>query len=95
MNTDTGEFVEDSKAEKWMQRLDIGEVVKLKGEECEVVAIEDREVRLKLMNSEDRRQHRYNQAPRNRNERRKELADEKRARRRKKRVELERKRVES
>ncbi len=54
MDTDAGRFVEDEKAETWMQRLDIGEVVKIKGEELEVVKIEGRLVVLKLLNSEER-----------------------------------------
>jgi hypothetical protein len=43
MNTDTGQFVDSSKAKVWMKRFHLGEVVKLKDEECEVLEIhEDR-----------------------------------------------------
>jgi len=54
MNTDTGEFVGPDRAEAWMERLGIGEIVKIKGEELEVIRIEGREVTLKLRSWEDR-----------------------------------------
>ncbi len=54
MNTDTGQFVEEDRAEQWMQRLTIGEIIKIKGEELEVVKIEGRECTLKLLSAAER-----------------------------------------
>ena len=54
MDTRSGEFVEDERAESWMQRIDIGEVVKIKGAELEVVGIAGREIRLCLLSASDR-----------------------------------------
>lgn len=54
MDTNAGEFVEEKRAEAWMQRIEIGEVVKIKGEELEVVRIEKREITLKLLGQIER-----------------------------------------
>ncbi len=54
MDSNAGEFVGPDRAEAWMERLDVGEIVKIKGEELEVVKIEGREVTLKLRSWEDR-----------------------------------------
>ena len=62
MDTNAGRFVEEENAEKWMKRLAVGEVVKIKNEELIVVAIgpdaerglSDREVILALKSEEDR-----------------------------------------
>ena len=54
MDTRSGEFVEDERAESWMQRIGIGEVVKIKGEELEVVGISGREITLRLLSANDR-----------------------------------------
>jgi hypothetical protein len=37
-----------------MQRIGVGEVIKIKGEECEVVKIGRREITLKLLSTTDR-----------------------------------------
>ncbi len=54
MDTNAGRFVEEADAEKWMQRLAVGEIVKIKGEELVVLAIDDRRVVLQLQSAEDR-----------------------------------------
>lgn len=54
MDTNTGRFVEEESAEKWMQRIAVGEVIKIKDEECEVVSFGNRTVTLKLLSHEDR-----------------------------------------
>jgi hypothetical protein len=54
MNTNSGEFVEEARAEAWMKRLELGEPIKIKGEELEVVKIERREVTLKLLSVGER-----------------------------------------
>lgn len=54
MNTERGEFVPQEEAEPHMQTLDIGEVVKVKDEEFQVVAIKGRLVALRLMSAQDR-----------------------------------------
>ncbi len=56
MNPQTGQFVQEDRAEQWMQRVEIGEVVKIKGEELEIVEIEGRHIKLKLLSAEDRMQ---------------------------------------
>jgi len=54
MNPTSGEFVGDELAETWMQRIAVGETVKIKGEELEVVSIGPREITLKLLSQGDR-----------------------------------------
>ena len=54
MDTNAGRFVEEESAEKWMQSISVGETIKIKGEECEVVSIDGRELTLKLLSAEDR-----------------------------------------
>lgn len=54
MNPQTGMFVQEDRAEKWMQRVEVGEIVKIKGEELEIVEIEDRHIKLRLLSVEDR-----------------------------------------
>ncbi len=52
MDPMAGRFVEEDRAEKWMARVEIGEVVKIKGEELEIVEIGDRTLTLKLLSPE-------------------------------------------
>lgn len=54
MDTNAGEFVEEERAERWMQRLQVGEIVKIKGEELQVVSTDKREVTLRLLSAADR-----------------------------------------
>jgi len=54
MDTDRGRFVEEEEAAAHMERLAVGETVKIKGAEFAVVSIGEREVVLKLLSSEDR-----------------------------------------
>ncbi len=54
MDANAGRFIEEQTAEAWMQRIEVGEVVKIKGEELRVVSIEDRRITLELMSAEDR-----------------------------------------
>lgn len=54
MNPQTGQFVQEDRAEQWMQRVEVGEIVKIKGEELEIVEIEDRHIKLKLLSVRDR-----------------------------------------
>lgn len=54
MDTESGRFVAERDAEASMERLDIGETVKLKGAEFEVEEISDRRVVLKLLSARDR-----------------------------------------
>lgn len=54
MDTNAGQFVQEDRAEQWMQRLTVGEIVKIKDEELEVVKIEGRECTLKLRSAAER-----------------------------------------
>ncbi len=54
MDSNAGEFVGDERAEAWMQRIQVGEIVKIKGEELEVVEIGRREITLKLLSRYER-----------------------------------------
>lgn len=56
MDTNAGKFREedDPKAESWMTRIALGEVVKVKGEEFEVAGITERYLTLKLLSAADR-----------------------------------------
>lgn len=58
MDTEQGRFVEESEAKEWMERLGVGEVVKIKGAEFKVLEIGERTVRLELMSAKDRQEHR-------------------------------------
>jgi len=54
MDTNSGRFVEEESAEAWMQRVAVGEIIKVKGEECEVAEIRGRTLVLQLLSHEDR-----------------------------------------
>ena len=54
VDTDSGRFVDDAHAQKWMKRIALGEIVKVKDEEMEVVAIRERTITLKLLSFEER-----------------------------------------
>ena len=54
MDTNAGEFVGEERAEAWMQRIEVGEVVKIKGEELEVLRIDERTIVLKLLSASDK-----------------------------------------
>jgi len=54
MDTNSAEFVGEERAEAWMQRIEVGEVIKIKGEDLEVVRIEKREITLKLLSAYER-----------------------------------------
>ena len=54
MDTNRGRFVEEESAEAWMQRISVGEIIKIHGEECEVTEIAGRTVTLKLLSAEER-----------------------------------------
>ncbi len=54
MDTNRGEFVDESRSEQWMKRLEVGQIVKLMEEEFEVLEIGKRTVLLKLRSFEDR-----------------------------------------
>ena len=54
MDTNSGRFIEEQNAESWMQRIEVGEIIKIKGEELRVVSIESRRITLELMSAEDR-----------------------------------------
>lgn len=56
MDTEKGIFVNDKDAKEWMERLEENEIVKLKGSEFKVLAINDRTVILLLLSNEDRQQ---------------------------------------
>lgn len=54
MDTERGRFVEEQDAERWMKRLGVGETVKVKDVEFEVMEIGDRRLVLKLLSARDR-----------------------------------------
>ena len=54
MDPNVGRFIEEENAEKWMETLEIGEIVKIKGEELEVAEIGDRTVTFKLRSAMER-----------------------------------------
>lgn len=58
MDTEAGKFraEDDPKAESWMTRIALGEVVEVKGEQFEVAGITERYLTLKLMSAEERGQ---------------------------------------
>lgn len=62
MDTNSGRFVEESSAERWMKRVSVGETLKIKTEEVVIVAIgpdtnrglSDREMIVALKSATDR-----------------------------------------
>ena len=54
MDTNAGEFVDEQRSESWMQRIEVGEVIKIKGEELEVLKINERTIVLKLLSASDK-----------------------------------------
>jgi hypothetical protein len=54
MNPNSGEFEDGARAKAWMERVKVGEVVKIKGEELEIVSIAKRTITLKLLSADDR-----------------------------------------
>ena len=54
MDTNSGRFVEEENADRWMQRLEVGETIKIKGEELRVVEISGRRVTLELKSATER-----------------------------------------
>lgn len=73
MDTNAGRFVEEKIAERWMQRIEVDEIIKIKGEECRVVRINGRRLEVELLSSDDRLRREMGSildAPRNRHERR-------------------------
>ena len=58
MDPNAGRFIEEGRAGAWMERIAVGEIVKIKGEEFEVLGFNDRKIVLKLLSAEDRFQER-------------------------------------
>ena len=54
MNTNSGEFVDDSRAEQWMKRVEVGQVIKILEEEFEITSIGQREMTVKLLSFRER-----------------------------------------
>ena len=56
MDPNSGRFLDedDERIESWMERIAVGETVKIKGEELEVTRIGEREITLKLLSARDR-----------------------------------------
>jgi len=56
MDTDSGRFLreDDERVQSWMQRIEVGEIVKIKGEECRVESIGDRTITLGLLSRLER-----------------------------------------
>ena len=54
MDTNCGEFVDESRAEQWMKRVEVGQTIKILGEEFEITGISRREMTVKLLSYEDR-----------------------------------------
>ena len=54
MDANSGRFVDDAEAGPWMPRFEIGEVIKVKGEEFEVERIEERQLVLKPLSFMER-----------------------------------------
>ena len=63
MDTDSGRFVDDEQAQSWMQRISVGEVIKIKGEECEVVELGERTITLKLLSADERLRMQFKDIP--------------------------------
>ena len=57
MDPDAGRFMREEEAKAWMTRFEIGETVKVKEEEFEILAIKERELILKPLSAGER-QHR-------------------------------------
>jgi len=55
MDTETGQFVAENKAEAWMKRIQMHEIVEIKGAVLEVVSIGRREITLKLLSRDERK----------------------------------------
>lgn len=55
MDTNKGRFLEedDKRIEAWMKRISVGEIIKIKDKEYEVVEINDREIKLKLLSFQE------------------------------------------
>jgi hypothetical protein len=54
MDTNSGEFVGLDRAQQWMTRVEVGQQLKILGEEFEVLEIGDRTMVVKLLSFEDR-----------------------------------------
>lgn len=54
MDPNSGRFVDEREAKAHMKRFTVGEVLKLKGEEFEVLEIQEREIRLKPLSAQER-----------------------------------------
>lgn len=54
MDPNAGRFVDEDRAQKWMERVEVGEVVKIKGEELEIIEIGKRTLKLKLLSHNER-----------------------------------------
>lgn len=54
MDTNSGEFVEEDRAEQWMKRVEVGQTIKILGEEFEITKIDRREMTVKMFSFEDR-----------------------------------------
>jgi len=54
MDTNTGEFVGADRAQQWMKRVEVGQQLKILGEEFEVLEIGERTMVVKLLSFEER-----------------------------------------
>ena len=54
MDTNSGEFVDDNHAEQWMKRVEVGQTIKILGEEFEITHIGRREMTVKLLSYQER-----------------------------------------
>jgi len=54
MDTDSGRFVDDNQSQAWMKRIAVGEIIKIKDEELEVIEIGERTIKLKLLSFDER-----------------------------------------
>jgi hypothetical protein len=54
MDTNAGKFVGPDRAQQWMKRVEVGQQLKILGEEFEVLEIRDRTMVVKLLSFEER-----------------------------------------
>ena len=54
MDPDGGRFISEEEAKAWMQHFAVGETIKVKGDEYEVEAIEERRLILKPLSADER-----------------------------------------
>lgn len=79
MDTNAGRFVKDAPAQPGVKTIEVGEILSVKGEQCEVMRIEGRFVVLKLLSTVERETKSPSVSPGSRKQRRIRVTRERKA----------------